>query len=432
MGRNFSTMGRTVNQSVLAYWTDARVARYTTPGRLCLGDNLYLNVEPSGSKQYFVRYRRDGKQHDLGLGSTKLINLDEAREAALNCRKLRAEGGDPIAHRRATQAARRVALAKRTLFGECVDSYVAAHQAEWNETYAKRWRATMDRYAIPTLGALPVDAVDKQLVLKVLTPVWDQTPALGRKLRGGIEAVLDHATAHGLRGEADNPARWKDHLEHLLGKPSKIAKVKHHAALPWREIPALYARLHAKDTVAARALQLILLCVPRKMEASAAPWGEFDLERRLWTIPAERMKMERDHRVALPAVAAELLAEMRRDCGRSPLPSTPMFRGHRGKPLSRSATWRLVQRLNYGDRMTVHGLRSSFTDFAAECTKAPREVRELALAHKVGDTVEQAYLRTDMFEQRLQLADAWGNFCAGRAIDPAILVGGKLPIVSTG
>src|SRR5262245_35934151 len=194
-------MGRTVNQSILAYWTDARVARYITPGRLCLDDNLYLNVEPSGSKQYFVRYRRDGKQHDLGLGSTRLITLHEAREAALNCRKLLAKGGDPIAHRREALAAQRVALAKRTLFGECVDRDAAAHQTEWNQAYAKRWRATIGMYAIPTLGALPVEAVDKQLVLKVLTPVWEQTPALGIKLRGGIEAVLDHATAHGLRGE---------------------------------------------------------------------------------------------------------------------------------------------------------------------------------------------------------------------------------------
>jgi integrase len=423
-------MGRTVNQSVLAYWTDARVARYTTPGRLCLGDNLYLNVEPSGSKQYFVRYRRDGKQHDLGLGSTRLITLHEAREAALNCRKLLAKGGDPIAHRREALAAQRVALAKRTIFGECVDSYAAAHQAEWNETYAKRWRATMDSYAIPTLGALPVEAVDKQLVLKVLTPVWEQTPALGIKLRGGIEAVLDHATAHGLRGEADNPARWKDHLEHLLAKPSKIAKVEHQAALPWREIPAFFAALRTKDTVAARALQLILLCVPRKMECSMAQWGEFDLERRLWTIPAERMKMDRNHRVALSTAAVELLAEMRRRCGGHPLPSTPVFRGHGGKPLSHSATWRLVQRMGYGGRMTPHGARSSFIDFARECTTAERDVRELALAHKVGDEVYEAYARSDLFAHRLQLADAWGNFCAGRPIDPAILVGGKLPIVS--
>ena len=420
-------MGRAINYNALRL-TDTKIARLTTPGLFAVGGNLYVNVTASGGKQWIFRYRgRDGKRHDMGFGSTALVTLDQARQAALNCRKLRAQGGDPLAHRRLTLAAQRVALAKRTLFGECVDSYIAAHTAEWSETYAKRWRATIETYAIPTLGELPVDAVDNQLVLKVLRPVWDATPSLAAKLRGGIEAVLDHATAHGLRGKTDNPARWKDHLEHLLGKPSKIAKVKHHAALPWREIPALYARLHAKDTLAARALQLILLCVPRKMEASAAQWGEFDLERRLWTIPAERMKMERDHRVALPAVAAELLTEMRKDCGGIPLPSSPVFRGHRGKALSHSATWRLVQRLHYGGRMTVHGLRSSFTDFAAECTKVPREVRELALAHKVGDTVERAYLRTDMFEQRLQLADAWGNFCAGRPIDPAILVGGELP-----
>ena len=420
-------MGRAVNQNVLTL-TDAKIARLAKPGLFAVGGNLYVNVTASGGKQWIFRYRgADGKRHDMGLGSTELVTLDDARGAALDCRRLRAKGGDPLAHRRRMRVAQRVELAKRTLFRECVETYITAHQAEWDQTYAKRWRATMDSYAIPILGELPADAVDNQLVLKILRPIWDKTPSIAAKLRGGIEAVLDYATANGLRAAAENPARWKDHLEHLLGKPSKIAKVRHQPALPWREIPEFYAALQAKNTVAARALQLILLCQPRKMECSGAKWGEFDLERRLWLHDTKPGRLQR---VALSTAAVELLEDLRRRCGGHPLPSTPVFRGHHGKPLSHSATWRVAVRLGYKGRMSPHGARSSFTDFAAECTKVPREVRELALGHKVGDTVEQAYLRTDMFEQRLQLADAWGNFCTGRPIDPAILVGGKLPIAS--
>jgi len=383
-------------------------------------------VTPGGSRQWIFRYRHNGRRRDMGLGSTELVTLDQARSASLECRKLLAQGGDPIERRRQVQAQRRVEFAKRTLFADCAAAYFNAHGAGWSEGYRKRWQATLATHAGPVLDTLPVSDIDTQLILRVLSEMWEKTPVLANKLRNWLEAIIDYATAHGLRGEAANPARWRGHLDKLLMRPSKVAKVEHQVALPWREIPAFFAAIKADDSVLARAVELIALSNVRKMEGLEAQWGEFDLARRLWAVPAKRMKADRDHRVALSVAAVELLDEMRWRAGGHPLPANYVF-ALRGKPLHHATPRKLLNRLGYLDRMTVHGLRSSFAGFAAEATVFPREMVELALAHNVGDETERAYQRSDMFGRRLALANAWGNYCTGRPIDPAALVDGRLP-----
>jgi integrase len=402
------------------FWTDARIARSHEASRFCLGDCLYLDVTCTAqgvvSRRYFYRYLHAGKRHDMGLGSTALITLAEARAAVLEARRLRANGGAPIEQRRRAQAAARAELAKRTLFADCAEAYYAALGAGWSKGHRKQWQATIATYARPVIGQLSVNDVNTQLVLKVLGEMWEKTPVLAKKLQGWIEAIFDFATARGLRAQTDNPARWKGHLDKLLLRPSKIAKVKRQRALPWRDIPAFFAALKGDDSVVGRGLELIALTSVRKMEGLKALWGEFDLAQRLWVIPAARMKADRDHRVALSAAAVELLEEMRRRSGGNPLPQTYVFAARGGQALNNDMPRKLLKKLGYVDKMTVHGLRSSFRDWVDLATTFPAELAELALAHNVGTETERAYARSDRFEKRLKLADAWGNFCTGRSI----------------
>jgi integrase len=408
--------------------TDAKITRwFNEPGRHCIGGNLYLNITSTLSRSWFVRYLgADGKRHDMGLGSCELVTVDEARAAALECRKLRSRGGDPLEHRRQVRARAHVEFAKRTLFADCVDAYFKQFSAGWSPGYAKRWRAIIATYALPVLGKLPASNIDTQLILQVLGEIWNDKTTLARKLRGWLEQILDFATTRGMREDTPNPARWKGHLETQLARPSKIAPVKHHRALSWCEIPAFFAVVKADGSVIARLVELIVLTACRKKEARLAQWGEFDLAQRIWVIPPEHMKGRRPHRVALSAAAVELLDSMRRVLGGYPLPQTYLFTWH-GRPLNAGAPDKLRKRLGFFDKMTIHGLRSSHTDFAAEILNLTREVRELALAHKVGDDTETAYLRTDMFERRRALAEAWACWCLAKPIDSAVLIDGRQP-----
>jgi integrase len=421
-------MGRSLTRDYREL-TDAKIARwFTRSGRFCVGGNLYLNVTTALSRSWFVRYLGvDGKRHDIGLGPCELISLDEARAAALECRKLRAKGGDPLEYRREAQARARIELAKRVLFADCFEAYFAAFSPGWEASYAKRWRANLATCALPVLGKLPASSIDTQLILTVIGGMWNEKTTLARKLRGWLEQILDFATTRGMRDDTPNPARWKGHLDTQLAKPSKVAPVEHHAALHWRQIPEFFAAVRSENSVLARAMELIALTALRKSEAIGASWGEFDMAERIWTVPGERMKSRRPHRVPLSAVAVELLDGMRSDLSAEPLPQVPLFTTRRDKLLNPNFPDKLLRRLGYLHQMTTHGLRSSHTDFAAENLNLPREVRELALAHQVGDETERAYFRTDMFNRRRALAEAWGNWCAGRPIDPLVLIDGKQP-----
>jgi integrase len=413
------------------FWTDARIVRLNRPGLHCIGDCLYVNVTPGGSRSWIYRYYHAGGRHDMGFGSVDLVSLDEARAAVLQARKLRATGGAPIEHRRRAQATARAELAKASLFDDVVEAFFAAQSRGWSPAYAKRWRANLATYASPILGRLPVNEIDVQLILRVLNAeaFWDTKPVLAKKVQLSIEQVFDYARAKGRRAvELNNPAKWQGHLDKLLPRPSKVSKVKHQKALPWRDIPQFVIALRGDDSVVSRALELITLTHARKNEALGAVWGEIDLALRVWTIPAERMKKsDREHRVALSAAAVELLDGMRRRCGGSALPHTLVFPTRDGRELNDDMPRKLLKKLGYVEAMTTHGLRSSFRDFVAEATSFPSEIAELALAHAVGSDTERAYRRSDMFERRLALADAWGNYCTGRPIDPTVLVDGKLP-----
>jgi integrase len=419
-------------------WTDAKLRRFAKPGDHCLGHNLYVAVSKSGAKSYFVRYRRAGKRRDMGLGSARLISLDDARQAALNIRKLLAKGGDPITERQHRRLQARVAAASLVTWDRCVTDYVKNKSEGWAPGYKKRWKDAMDRYAAPILDKLPVSAVDDNLVRQVLSPIWNELPATASKLRRSLQAVIDFASSSGLRPAGPNPARWKDHLEHVFADPEAIKPVAHQKALPYTEAPAFFAILGRESSEVARALQMIVLTGGRKMEILKAKWGEFDFDRKVWNVPTENLKQRRQmkqqrrpHDVPLSAGMLEVLDDMRLRCGGHPLPTNLVFpssrpAGLRQKILSEPATQALVERLGFADKTTVHGFRSSLQDFIAECTTVSSDARQLMIGHKIPGRVDQAYMRSDLTEQRRRGFEAWSNWLNGLPVDPAIALPGSL------
>jgi len=388
--------------------TARAVATITKPGLHADGGGLYLHASASGAKSWIFRWSRERKSHDMGLGTAgdDDVTLAEARELATDARRRVREGGDPIEDRRAKRNQKKLEVAKAISFRQCAEAYIKAHQAGWsNPKHAAQWPATLTSYAYPMFGELPVQAVDVALVMKAVEPIWTEKPETASRVRGRIEAVLDWATARGYR-QGENPARWRGHLENLLPKKSKVHCVEHLAALPYVELPAFMAELRQQEGVAALALRFTILTGARTGEALGTTWPEIDFESRLWVVSGERMKSGREHRVPLsePAVAIPAaLRELRH--------SEFVFFGQRaGQSLSNMAMLQLLRRMGHGE-LTVHGFRSTFSDWAAERTNFPAEVREMALAHAVSDKVEAAYRRGDLFQKRRQLADAWGKYC---------------------
>src|ERR1051326_2309874 len=371
------------------------------------GGGLWLRVGPTGAKSWVFRYRAGGKQREMGLGAIRLLNLAEARAKARECEKaIRLEGRDPIDQRKAERAAIRVDAAKAMTFRQCAEAYIA--DRTWKNTkHAKQWPATLARYAYPVIGDLPVQLIDTPLVLAVLKPIWTIKPETASRVRQRIEAVLGWATVHEYR-TGDNPARWQNHLDKALQQKTDIRKVKHHAALPDAEIGEFMAQLREQPGTAARALEFAILTAARTGEVLGARWSEIDTAERVWIVPAERMKAGREHRVPLSDRAIALLNEKG---GGHSVPGAFVFPGaRRGSPLSNMSLLMALRRMGRPD-LTTHGFRSTFADWAAEQTNATHEVREMALAHAVGNKVEAAYRRGDMFEKRRQLAEAWARYC---------------------
>ncbi len=391
--------------------TALKVEKTKAPGMYADGGGLYLRLTEEGTKNWVLRYMLAGRPRWMGLGPLTLFGLQEARAKALDARRLRHEGVDPIEARRAARQQVRLDAAKSLTFRECAASYIAAHKAGWhNAKHAAQWEATLATYAEPIIGALPVQAIDTALVTKVIEPIWAQKPETASRLRGRIEAVLDWAKVRGFR-QGENPARWRGHLDNLLPARSKVRRVEHHAALPYAEIGAFNAALRQQEGTAARALEFAILTAARTGETIGATWGEIDLGGKVWTIPAGRMKAGREHRVPLSVRAGEIVANMRKLVGDEVSPDAPLFpSAKRGKPLSNMAFLMLLRRMNRGD-VTAHGFRSTFRDWCAERTSFPSEVAEMALAHNVSDKVEAAYRRGDMFEKRRRLMEAWAEFC---------------------
>ena len=382
------------------------VSRAAKKGMYHDGGGLYLQVAESGAKSWIYRYMLHGRAREMGLGPLHTISLSEARARVAECRRLRLDGFDPIETRKAKRDQVRLEAAKAMTFEACANAYIEAHQTGWqNPKHRQQWRNTLKTYVYPVFGLLPVQAVDVGLVMKSLEPIWHAKPETASRLRGRIEAILDWASVRGYRN-GENPARWRGHLDKLLPARSKVRKVEHHAALPYRHLPAFMASLRQQEGLAARALEFLILTAARTGEIIGARWEEVDVDERLWTIPADRMKAGKEHRVPLSERAVAIIKELTES-----RTGEFIFPGRKtGNPMSNMAMLKLLQRMGQAD-LTAHGFRSTFRDWAAEQTSFPHEVAEMALAHTVGDKVEAAYRRGDLFQKRRQLMDDWAQYC---------------------
>jgi integrase len=340
----------------------------------------------------------------MGLGPVHTISLADARQEATELRKVLYRGQDPLAQRNAARASAALETAKAVTFDKCCDAYVKAHSAGWRSAkHAAQWTSTLKTYADPVFGKIAVQAVDVALLMKALEPIWTTNPVTASRLRGRIEAVLDWAKVRGFRS-GENPARWKGHLDHLLPAKGKVAKVVHHAALPYAEVPKFMKDLKARESFAALALEFTILTAARSGETIGAPWSEIDLAAKLWTIPAERMKGGREHRVPLSDPVLAILAKM--ETFRL---NEYVFPGEHRATMSGLVMAKALSRLN--PSVVVHGFRASFKTWAEETTNYPNAVIEMALSHKVGNAVEAAYMRGDLFNKRRALMADWAGFC---------------------
>jgi integrase len=387
------------------------------PGAYGDGGGLYLHVRGSESRSWLFRYKLHGRARLMGLGSAGDVSLAEARELANEGRKLVRHGTDPIEQRRSRRAQEAAKIGLNT-FAEVAASYIAAHEASWrNAKHRQQWRNTLETYAVPVLGKLNVAAISTAEVTHVLEPIWREKPETASRVRGRIETVLDYATARGWR-TGENPARWRGHLANILPARAKLARVEHHAALPWRDMGAFWETLTEQHGVAALALRFTILTAARTGEVIGARWAEIDMDNAIWTVPAERMKAGREHRVPLCEAALTVLREASKLGSQ---PGTFVFPGARsGKPLSNMAMAMLLARMGRDD-VTVHGFRSTFRQWCAEHTNAPRELAEAALAHTLKDKVEAAYQRGDLMERRRLLMADWAAFCGRPAPNGEVL-----------
>lgn len=392
-----------------------QVNKLSKPGLYGDGGGLTLQITPSGSKSWLFRYMIGGKSFGMGLGPTHTISLAEARQKALEARKLLLEGVNPLAAKKQSKIDLALAEARKLSFDQCALAYIQSHKVSWkNEKHVKQWTNTIKTYASPIFGDLPVAEIDTALVVKCLAPIWENKNETASRLRGRIESVLDWATTSGYR-VGDNPARWKGHLENLLAKISRTARIKNHPSLPWQRIGEFLMELRTREGVSARAVEFTILTACRSGEARGARWSEFDLKNNVWTIPAERMKSGREHQIPLSLPALAILNSLEKT-------SDAVFVGPKRRPLSDMSLTLVIRRMNgdgdpiwtdtKGRMITVHGFRSTFRMWAAESTNFPRDVAEHALAHQLPDAVERAYQRGSQFAKRIELMTKWAEFCS--------------------
>jgi integrase len=379
---------------------NARKVATAPPGYHLDGQGLYLCVSSALARSWVFRFSWQRRRPEMGLGSyDEGVSLADARAARDEARRVLRSGRNPIEAKR--EAGRVVA---KPTFGEIADALLETKASEWrNEKHREQWRLALVETAA-ALRSRRVDEIDTEAVLAVLKPLWTEKPETASRVRGRIEAVLDAATAQGHR-TGDNPARWRGHLSHLLPKRAKLSR-GHHAAMAYMDVPAFVARLRKDENTAARALEFCLLTAARSGEVYGARWPEIDLAEKVWTIPAERMKAGRAHRIPLCDRALAILEAVKPlRAGAFVFPSR-----RRDRPLSHVAMAKVLDRLGV-EGATVHGFRSSFRDWAGNETHYPREVAEAALAHVVGDKAEQAYRRGDALEKRRALMKDWAAHC---------------------
>ena len=383
-----------------------QVHRLKRPGLHAVGGvaGLYLRVKESGARSWALRILIGERRREIGLGGFPTVTLERARQYARDTRDQVRQGIDPIHAKREARDALRVADAKRLTFKQAVQSFLKSKTAEFkNEKHAKQWRTTLNTYAIPKLGALPVNRIEIAHVVSVLEPIWKTKTETANRLRGRIEAVLSWATVGGYR-QGDNPARWRGNLSHVLSAPTKIQKVKHHKALPWQEIGEFVVQLRKRNGNTARALEFVILTAARSGEVRLAKWDEVDLVGKLWTVPGERMKAGKPHRVPLSEPALKLLRNLPRQVG-----SDYVFQAPRGGPLSDMSLSAVCRRMEVD--AVPHGFRSTFKDWCRSATSYADEVSELALAHVNSDATRAAYARDELLPKRARLMREWAKFC---------------------
>lgn len=371
------------------------VATQTKIGRHADGNGLYLSISANGGRRWVYLYRRGGRLREKGLGSANTVSLKDARLAAEAVRKQLLDGIDPIDSKAKPVAAK--------TFAECAEAFIASNEMAWkNDKHRDQWRNTLKTYAAPHIGKLPVDRIDVNDVLKVLEPIWETKSETASRVRGRIERILDWAATRGYRS-SDNPARWKGHLNQVLPHARKVTKPSHHAALPYKDIPAFMSDLRKRNAISARALEFTMLTAARTGEVIGAKWGEIDDNNKVWTVPADRMKGKVEHQVPLSDRALAILKNIPKD-------SDFIFVGMKpDEGLSNMSMLAMLKR----DRpdLTTHGFRSTFRDWAAETTEFPNELVEMALAHKIRDKAEAAYRRGNLLERRRELMKAWDLYC---------------------
>ncbi len=389
------------------------VEKTVEPGYHADGGGLFLQVQTkkdeSVARCWVVRYRAPtGRMREMGLGTLDQVTLADARTKAIEARRKAANGTDPIEERDAQRAASRAAEQNRMTFKECAEAYIEAHKASWkNAKHKAQWESTLKNYAYPAFGDGPVRDVDQAAVLRVLDPIWPKTTETANRLRGRIEVILDWAKVRGYR-DGENPARWKGHLDKALPARPKIQRVVHHPALPYKELPAFMKELAAIDTIGAKTFAFCILNVTRTSETLLAEIPEFDFGEKVWIIPPARMKAGKEHRIPLTEASLEILDYAKK---KKVSESGYMFESSKreGEPLSNMTFLMMLRRMGRED-LTAHGFRSTFKDWATETTAYPREASEAALAHAIGDKVEAAYRRGDLFEKRRKLMDDWARF----------------------
>jgi integrase len=396
-GTGISNMGLTVKG----------IQKLTEAGRYGDGGGLYLQVTPSGGRSWILRYRRAGRERWFGLGPLRDFTLDEARQRALRARQQLRDGVDPINARKVDRDAKALEAAKHLTFKDAALQYFDSHEQKWsNAEHRRQFLSTLSEYAFPVIGKLPVAAVDTGLVLKIIEPIWQTKTQTANRVRNRIESVLGWATVRGYRS-GDNPARWKGHLAEVLPAKGQIAKVEHHKAMPYTDLPAFMGRLVNHKGIDARALEFLILTASRTSEVTRARWSEFDLDAKIWMVPPERMKGRKEHRVPLTERTIAILRGLPRQGGDNGL----VFIGSRkNRSLYKMALAKLLKAMGQ-DAITIHGFRSTFRDWAGETTAFPSDICEAALAHVVGSATQIAYQRGDLLEKRRQLMKAWAAFC---------------------
>lgn len=382
------------------------VKKLTKAGVHAVGgvSGLLLQVSATNARSWILRTMVGSKRRDIGLGGYPDTTLALARESARTLRQKIKDGIDPVEERKALKEKLKASQASLLTFENAAEKFIAQKQVEFrNKKHAAQWASTINTYANPVIGKLPVSEIDINHMTKILEPIWLEKTETAKRLRGRIESVLSWATVSGFRS-GENPARWKGHLEHVLQTPSKVTKVKHHKALPWQEIGVFVSNLKKRDGISARALEFLILTAARSGEVRGATWTEIDLENKMWVIPAERMKVDKEHRVPLSKEALELLKTLPKMKG-----DDHLFPAPRGGELSDMALSSVVKRMEID--AVPHGFRSTFRDWCSEHTNYPTAVAEMALAHTIGNKVEAAYRRGDLLAKRTKLMNEWAKYC---------------------